>query len=287
MSVCETAFELLPERFTGAMRNYYQKNIEEIRLRLNKNPMLLANGKEYELTGDVLTENDLMRVFEKATGASMHSSAHQLKQGFIFYRGLRIGVCGKGLIKEGQLSGYSNLSSLNIRIPGKFRGQSDDLFDFVSRPYFQNTLIISPPGVGKTTLLRELITRLSDKSMRVGVVDERGELSSCDIEGTCYELGRRSDILTGINKSKASMMLLRGMNPQIIALDEITSAEDTEAIFEIIGCGVGILATAHSGSAAELNKRELYRKLLDEKIFKKAIEIQLEKGQRRYNCVKL
>lgn len=287
MSVYNTALELLPERFAAAAESYSVHGVEEIRLRLGQRPLFLMRGTEVELPGEVLGTKDIERVLEKATDASIHSSVHRLKEGYLFYRGLRIGVCGTGIIRDGQLSGFSRISSLNIRIPGQFQGESDPLFEFVSKPSFQNTLIISPPGIGKTTLLRELISRLSNKSMRICVVDERGELEANDGKFPCYDLGIRSDVLSGIKKSKASMMLLRGMNPQIIALDEISTAEDIEAILEIAGCGVGLLATAHSGSSAELNKRELYRRMLAEKIFKKAIEIRFEFGERKYNCVRL
>lgn len=282
-----TAAELMPERFFSPVLSYEQKNIEEIRLRLDQAPQLISQGNEWELTGEKLNIKDLERTLEKATGASVHSSVHQLKEGYTFYRGLRIGICGRGIIKSNSLSGFSKISSMNIRIPGRYKGEIDPIYNFTSKPSFQNTLIISPPGMGKTTLLRELITKLSDRALRIGVVDERGELEAADMDTAGFFLGKRSDVLSGIKKSQAAMMLLRGMNPQVIALDEITSAEDIDCIFEIVGCGVGILATAHSWNVPELSKRELYRRLLSEKVFKKAIEIHIENGRRTYNCVRL
>lgn len=286
MDSLETALGLLPERIRSELRGFAAGDIEEIRLRAGKPPGLVFGGRETSLRCEALCSAEIARIIERATGASLHSSMHQLKEGYINYRGLRIGVCGRAVIRDGELSGFADFSSLAIRIPASFSGSADEMFSFISRPVFENTLIVSPPGGGKTTLLRELVRRLSDSGLRVAAADERGELSGESAEWG-FELGVRTDVLCGVGKARAAMMLIRGMNPQIVALDEITSKEDAKLMTELSGCGVGIIATAHSGSAGELAKRDVYRLLLESCVFKKAIEISLSDSGRAYNCVRL
>ena len=142
--------------------------------------------------------------------------------------------------------------------------------------------MLSPPGGGKTTALRELIRLLSDSGLRCAVADERNELAASDMGQAQFDLGTHSDVLTGVNKAQAAIMLLRGMNPQIVAMDEITRREDAEAIRELYGCGVGLLASAHAVSPEDMRCRSLYRELLDGEIFARLLIISSRDGRRSY-----
>ena len=150
-----------------------------------------------------------------------------------------------------------------------------------------NTLILSPPGLGKTTLLRDLIRCVSlgegVRPRRVGVADERGELGAGALR---RHLGPRTDVLENCPKAAALLMLLRGMAPQVLAVDEITAPEDLRAIQEAAGCGVTLLATAHGGSWEELRLRPLYRELLDQGIFRTFVVLSLAQGKRVYTVRK-
>ena len=132
---------------------------------------------------------------------------------------------------------------------------------------FENTLIIAPPGLGKTTLLRDIVRRLSDKGTRLSVVDERGEIAAA-VSGVCgFDVGKCTDVLTGCPKAEGILMMLRAMNPQIIAVDEITAPEDIAALDTCRSCGVGLLATVHGHNAADTVSRPIMRQLLTSGIF--------------------
>ena len=150
-----------------------------------------------------------------------------------------------------------------------------------------HVLLNDLPGVGKTTALREIVRKLSDSGQRICLVDERNELAAFDTGKAQFDVGSHTDIMTGINKAQAAIMLLRGMNPQLVAVDEITRAEDCEAIAELYGCGVGIIATAHAADHRELYSRRLYKRLLDTGIFKNLLIVNAVGGERTYRVKKL
>ena len=138
--------------------------------------------------------------------------------------------------------------------------------------------IVGPSGCGKTTLLRELIRVISQRGIRVSVLDERCELSASG----SFDLGRCSDVLSGVPKELGTSMLLRGMNPQVIAMDEISREEDRKVIDQILGCGVSILASAHGRDRQDMLKRPMYRSFFDMGVFKNILTIYRDGDKRRY-----
>ena len=262
MDSFETACELLPASLRRRMETFAGRQPEEIRLRLRRSPALVIKGREQELAGDRLSENELNQVLERATGASLHSALPGMVNGYISYKGLRIGLCGSVIMNQGRLAGFGDFSSLAIRLPRECRGICAGFIDRLTQSSLGNTLIVSPPGLGKTTLLRELIRVLADRGTRVAVLDERNELSASVGGKQYFDLGRCSDVLVGVPKGTGAGMLLRGMNPQVIAMDEISAWEDKQVIERIIGCGVSILASAHGRYRHEMLLRPMYRDCL-------------------------
>lgn len=287
MDAWESALRLIPPRYLDTCRKSFGPDAEELRLRIGQSMSVLFSGREVVLPGEALREDELLRCLEKATGASLHSAAAEMSRGFIAHQGLRIGLCGTVVEQNGAVKGFRTFSSLSIRIPHEVRGACDGVFHAMGRALFENTLILSPPGVGKTTALRELIRLFSNSGMRVGVLDERGEIAAMSGARLGFDLGRGCDVLSLCGKREGAMMLLRGMNEQILAMDEITQPEDLGVIREIMGCGVGLLATAHAARAEDLRQRPLYAALLDERLFTQAIIIQLKDGERRYELKRL
>ena len=256
---------------------------EEIRLRLDRPPTLLIDGRERRFREQSCREEDLLCVLEKASGASLHSVSAALREGYLCAGGVRIGVCGTMLPAREDGASFRCFSSLALRIPHECRGIGAELLPALRREPCSGTLLLSAPGGGKTTLLRELIRRLSDGGLRVGVVDERNELSASDGARSIFDLGAHSDVLVGAPKAEGAMLLLRTMNPQLIAMDEITRREDLDTVMQIVGCGVGIIASAHAQNLEEMRRRPLYRALLESGAFRRAVVIEGSGTGRRYS----
>lgn len=278
MNAFDTACTLLPDRLTGTLRDC--RGAEELRLRVGRPPTALLGGREIPFSDAPIEQDDLRRVLEIASGASLHASAPSLARGFLSYRGLRIGVCGEAAISGGRLVGFRSYSSLAVRIPNPTARSCQEAAEVALAHGLQSTLIAAPPGVGKTSLLRALIRAASLRGWRTGVIDERDELAAGDL-GPC------SDVLTGLDKGTAAMILLRGMNPQLIAMDEITRSEDLETIKNIAGCGVKLFATAHGEGRQEMSARPLYGALFEQGIFARLICIRLRAGERSYEAERL
>ena len=280
MDAWKTACSLLPEKLAEALRQIPEA--EEVRLRLGKPPGIVTGGRESRLCDDLVTRGDLQRVLEKATGASLHAAANSLHAGFVSFQGLRIGVCGEAIYHGEEMSGLRNLSSLAIRIPHACAADCGGVIEKLLLPQPQSVLICAPPGVGKTSLLRALIRRAAELSFCVGVIDERNELSASLMGAAQFELGQGSDVLVGVRKAQAAMMLLRGMNPQIIAMDEITQEDDLRAVEQIAGCGVLLFATVHGRDLADMKKRPLYQSILEGGVFQTLVTIRRVGEKRIY-----
>lgn len=265
--------ELIPGRLLDGALPDTPSDLEEIRLRIGRRPYGLIGGEEIPLGRMTIESGDLEKILEKATGASMHASIEALRNGYLSCHGLRLGVCGTLIQEQNRIEGFRHITSLAIRIPKERRGIGDTLISQLFAMQFQNTILLSPPGGGKTTLLRDLIRGLSNRGYRICVADERNEISCSEGDGARFDLGTHTDILTGGSKATSVMMLLRAMNPQILAMDEISSIEDCETIGQIIGCGVGILATAHASGTEDFLRRPLYRRMVDERVFTWAVTI--------------
>ena len=266
----------------------FLSNMEEVRLHVGRSMSILADGEELELTGSPVTGMELEQLLELASGASLHTVLTQLRQGFITIEGgHRLGLCGRVVMRDGELVNLRPLSSAVLRIARQVRGAADPVMgQLCPEGVLVNTLILAPPGAGKTTLLRDVIRRVSDgrgcRPQRVALADERGEVAALWNGVPQLDVGRRTDVLEGCSKAQGLMMMLRAMGPQVLAVDEITAQEDVEAMMAAVGCGVTLLATAHGQDKLDLERRNLYRPLLQEHIFKRLVYIEGGKGDRSY-----
>lgn len=284
------AVRILPEPLRSRVlerRREDMARIEEIRLRVGQRPTLTLPEGERSLEGaDVVTQETLEHLVQLASRWSLHTVLDQLCQGFITVEGgHRLGLCGRAVMQQGRIINLRDISSANLRIARSCIGFAGQLGDRLwEGEQLQNTLILAPPGLGKTTLLRDLIRAVSQgeqgPGLRVAVTDERGELAACVRGRPCMDLGSRTDVLEGCPKAQGMMLLLRGMNPQVLAVDEITAPEDVEVMEQAVGCGTVLLATAHGSGPEDLRRRPLYRSMMDKGIFRRLVTISVDGGVR-------
>ena len=285
----EQAAAVLPKQRLDSLRALGGDRLDELEeLRLRRGfPMtaLLPEG-EAETDGPTVGEEDLRQVVENATQASAHTALDRVRQGFVTLRGgHRVGLCGSVVKREGRIVTLRDISSLSIRVARPVTGQAAQLLPrLTENGVFLSTLILAPPGAGKTTLLRDLVRSLSDGDagppLRVGVADERGEIAALWQGEPQLCIGRHTDVMDGCSKSEGLSILIRGMNPQAVAVDEITDPADVQVITEVAGCGVALIATAHGAGPEDLTRRPVYRALLENRIFRRLAVIQRQGGRR-------
>lgn len=257
---------ILPPRLRQQTDIFGKDDGSELRLRLGRPPQMVRKRDSVRLEGNVTAE-DLHYVVNMACGYSPWTAGSAANGYLTAPGGHRIGICGEALMKDGKMEGIREIHSLNIRIARDFPGIGQALCRECGP-----MLIIGCPGSGKTTLLRDLIRQLSSRET-VSVVDERGELFPMGVQR-----GERMDVLLGCSKPEGIDRVLRTMTPDTIAIDEITAEADTRALIQAAWCGVRLLATAHAANLEDLRSREVYRPLVERKLFSTVVIMRPDKS---------
>ena len=273
------------------------KYTEEIRIRVRQPVLFLTDCEEQMfmkrpgyLTTDagqayIITAQDIKDMIVFMSRYSLFAFEQELRGGFITLEGgHRAGLSGQAVLQGVELATIRNISCINIRISHEKKGCAGELVPHLyryqeGRPAgIYNTLLVSAPGKGKTTLLRDLIRLLSDGTtghpgMKVSVVDERSEIAACCRGVPQNDVGMRTDVLDGCPKSAGMMLLIRTMSPQVVAVDELGSKEDVQAVAYAIHCGCSILGSAHAGTLEELMEKPALRELAVQQYFDRYLVI--------------
>lgn len=269
----QTFINLLPQRFRVDADRLGSTALQELRLRVGSNPELVLDKGSVWLD-DTTRGEDLSFVINAASRYSPWAAA-TIRRGYITAQGgHRIGLCGDAVIQNGEMTGIRSPMSLCMRVARDFPGIAKETLR-----YRGSVLIIGKPGSGKTTLLRDLIRQRSDRfDGSVAVVDERGELFPVSDQNYCFDVGKRTDVLTGCGKEQGIESLLRTMGPHCIAVDEITAESDCRSLMNAGWSGVTILATAHASSISDLHSRPIYRPIINSGLFQTILVMQNDKS---------
>lgn len=280
---------VLEELLTGTASVDWEA-IEEIRLRVGEPLYVICRGREYVAGAEKefrVSRQDVEETLQIAVRYSMYAFEEEVRQGFLTVQGgHRIGVAGRVVAEQGRIRTIQPVTFLNIRFSHQVRGCADTVLPFLLDPVtgqLKNTLLISPPRCGKTTLLRDIIRQVSDgekpgRGYTVGVVDERSEIAACFQGIPQNDVGRRTDVLDNCPKALGMMMLIRSMAPEVVAADEIGGAEDLEALRCVMNCGCRILATVHGTSMEDIRKKPGLREFLQERRFERYVVLGNRKG---------
>lgn len=279
----------LPKEVCNFMERLELSEVQEIRMNIGQPLMMKVQGKEVILhkeggiaekyqEGFLITEDMLKETFAFICKHSVYAYEEEIRQGFITMEGgHRIGLVGQAVVEQGKVKNIKYVSGLNIRLASEQIGCGEKVIDLIAdNDNIFNTLIVAPPCAGKTTLLRDCIRLLSNgrkgvDGVRVGVADERGELGACYRGIPQNDLGIRTDVLDRIPKPVGILMLIRSMAPRVIAVDEIGSKEDMEALKNACLSGCSILATIHGASPLDICEKTVFEHLKKGNMFQRYI----------------
>lgn len=271
----------LPIRLAEAVSEAAEESdacpVHEIHMRVGSALCLTCDGAN-RMLAPVVTPEEMDYTVDKLCSSSIHAHEDTICEGYICVEGgYRVGVCGSAVHTAGKIEGIRDIKSLNIRIPRDVYGVGGRLLEKIRVNQFRlSVLIYSCPGVGKTTLLKNLALMLAkEDKKRISVIDTRRELVSLDEAGI--------DLFIGYPKGKGIEIAVRTMNPEYILCDEIGNAEEAEAILSVQNVGVPFIATAHAGSAVELWHKPNIRRLLESGIFDLCAGITRKPGAKQYN----
>lgn len=287
-------YEYLPTVVSDALKKAGETSLRkicEIRLK-NEDAVSVTSDRVYFLNSDgsladspekavYISGGVFLNTLERMCQSSVYAAQNELRNGFLTLPGgHRVGVCGKVNVENGKIISMTEISGLNFRIAAEVKGAADFIMPYIfSEDKLLNTLIISPPACGKTTILRDISRQLGgNMRLRAGIVDERGEIAAMRSGRAQYDIGFLTQVYSGCPKSDGMLMMLRGMSLDVIITDEIGTREDEEAIFTIINSGVKIICSIHGYGIEDVQRRGHIRALTEAEVFERKIILSRKEG---------
>jgi stage III sporulation protein AA len=271
--------ELLKERLL-------KEQIYEFRIKIGK-PILVYSKYGESIINYFPTKEDMKSMIQRISNYSLYAYEEDIRQGFITIKGgHRIGIAGECVMEKGEVKTIRNISSINVRICREVIGCSDKVMKYISSSHrIYNTIIISPPKCGKTTILRDITRNISNgvcslglNGRKVVVIDERSEIGACHFGIPQSDLGIRTDVLDNCLKREGLIMAIRSLSPEVLICDEIGTKGDIEALIMAFNSGVNIITTIHGFTVEDLYNRKVLGDLLDNKILERAIILSNRNG---------
>lgn len=275
-------FYILPDTIRAPLEKIKEfEKLQEIRIKSNK-PLVFYTGNREFISSYIVTKEDIKSILQRISNYSIYAFEEEIKQGYITIKGgHRVGICGSCVMEDNKVKTIKNIASLNIRICREVIGCSNKIMPYIiENNKVLNTIIISPPKCGKTTLIRDISRNLSDgtkieginfQGMKVCIIDERSEIGGCYNGIPQMNIGIRSDILDNCYKSEGIMMAIRSMAPDVIICDEIGTHKDVESILMAMNSGVKLITTIHGFDIDDLYKRQVFKDILENKVFERAV----------------
>lgn len=278
---------MLPLGISNELRDIFLKEpIQEVRIKVNK-PIIVNSSHREIVLKYVTTIEDMKQILVKVSNYSLYAYEEEIKQGYITIKGgHRIGIAGECVLVNGEVRTIRNISSLNIRICREVIGCSNKVMRFITNNNrVFNTLIVSPPKCGKTTILRDIAKSISSgmpnlnlKGKKVSIIDERSEIAACFNGVPQLDVGIRSDILDNCLKKDGMIMAIRSLSPDILICDEIGTEGDVEALNMAFNSGVNIIVTIHGYSIDDIYQRKVFKDLLENSILERIVILSNKNG---------
>lgn len=272
-----SVLSVLPRGIREDVEGALGPDTEEIRVRSGR-PVLLRGPKSIRLHR-IASAEECETMLELVCAHSLFAYERELRGGYVTLEdGSRVGISGR-LNPSGSVS---MPGSFNIRIAREIKGAADGLMERIAtRDGVLSALVLSEPGAGKTTVLRDAARQLSSLGLQIGIADERGEIAASVNGVPRLDVGDNTDVMGGCAKGRAMELMIRAMSPQVLITDEIAAPEDAAAVMDASGCGIRVIASAHAGSAAEITRRRDIAGIIAAGAFDKVLLLKKQGAERR------